>query len=338
VRVLWAPLPAPSVNYAARARALDSLPGLIDLGAFTAVAGPAGVEAMAESTRYAPWERTVVQTTWKLVTDRLEQTSARWLPSIDPEQFRLPPDTAAHGIRGEPARSGCLLDPAYWSGALVPAVRAAARLAAAHRDLIPALVLDLGSMPSATRRFDAYCDADFRAGLDRLLRAGLVDTLRAARLGGIGPEVRYDSLLEAGLLAPYDAALEQAVTDRSSALRVEAQRIRPGLGFAIRADAALTDWFGLGLLRGLSLPAAPVLLFSREIRMREVVATYRERDATVIAVLVLSPRQMPPGGWPRLRRAVFEENDGFWLDGASALAGGTGGSDSVGRQIRRLFK
>lgn len=338
VRVLWAPLPAPSVPYAGRARALDSLPGLIDLGAFTAVAGPAGVEAMADSTRYAPWERTVVQTTWKLVTDRLEQTSAQWLPSIEPDLFRLHPDTAARGIRGEPAPSGCLLDPAYWSGALVPAVRAAARLAAAHRDLIPALVIDLGSTPSATRRFDAYCDADYRAGLDRLLSTGLVDTVRAARLGAIALEARYDSLLDAGLLGAYDAALEQVVTDRSTALRVEVQRIRPGLGFAIRADAAPTDWFGLGLLRGLSQPAAPVLLFSREIRMRDVVARYRERNASVIAVLELSPARMPPGGWSRVRRAVFEENDGFWLDGASGLAGGTGGSDSVGRQIRRLFK
>ncbi|HXH63055.1 MAG TPA: hypothetical protein VNG95_02665, partial [Gemmatimonadales bacterium] len=97
VRVLWAPLPAPSVPYAARARALDSLPGLVDLGAFTAVAGPAGIEAMAESTRYAPWERTVVQTTWKLATDRLEQTSAQWLPSIEQDLFRLPPDTGARG-------------------------------------------------------------------------------------------------------------------------------------------------------------------------------------------------------------------------------------------------
>ncbi len=338
VRVLWAPLPAPSVPYAGRARALDSLPGLIDLGAFTAVAGPASVEAMAESTRYAPWERIVVQTTWKLVTDRLEQTSARWLPSIEPDLFRLPPDTAAHGIRGEPARSGCLLDPAFWSGALVPAVRAAARLAAAHRDLIPALVIDLGATPSATRRFDAYCDPDYHAGLDRLVHAGLIDTGRAARLGALAPAARYDSLLDGGVLAAYDAALEQVVADRAAALRGEVQRIRPGLAFAIRADAAPTDWFGLGLLRGLSQPGAPVLLFSREIRMRDVVARYQERDANVISVLELDPGRLPPGGWNRLRRAVFDENDGFWLGGASALAGGAGGGDSVGRQLRRLIK
>jgi hypothetical protein len=338
VRVLWAPLPGPSVPYESRVRSLDSLPGLIDLGAFIAVAGSAGLEAMAESTRYAPWERTVVQTTWKLATDRLEQTGARWLPVIEPELFRLPPDTGARGVRGEPASSGCLLDPAYWSGALVPAARAAARLAAAHRDLIPALVINLGSTSSTTRRFDAYCDADYHTGLDRLVRTGLVDTARAARLGVLPPASRYDTLLEGGLLAAYDAALEDAVTDRAAALRADVQRIRPGLGFALRADAAPTDWFGMGLLRGLSQPAAPVVLFSREVRMRSVVDRYRERGADVIAVLELVPARLPPGGWSRLRRAVFEENDGFWLGGAAALAGGAGSGDSVGRQIRRMIK
>jgi hypothetical protein len=58
----------------------------------------------------------------------------------------------------------------------------------------------------------------------------------------------------------------------------------------------------------------------------------------VIAVLELDPGRLPPGGWGRLRRAVFDENDGFWLGGASALAGSAGGGDSVGRQIRRLIK
>lgn len=336
--MLWAPLPGPSVPYAGRARAIDSLPGLIDLGAFTAIAGAAGIEAMAESTRYAPWERTVVQTTWKLATDRLEQTSAQWLPSIEPDLFRLPPDTSAQGIRGEPARSGCLLNPEYWSGALLPAIRVAARLAAAHRDLIPAIVIDLGPTPSATRRFDAYCDADFHAGLDQMVRAGVLDTARATRLGALAPAARYDSLLEGGLLGSYDAALEQVVADRSAALRAEARRIRPGLDFALRADAAPADWFALGLLRGFSQPGDPVLLFSREVRMRAVARRYQERGAGVIAALELTPGRVPPGGWPRLRRALFDENDGFWLDGPAALAAGGGGGDSVGRQMRRLIK
>jgi hypothetical protein len=330
LRVLWADALGYRTGYAERTHALDSLTALLDVGAFNVFAGPANVEAMAESTHYAPWERTVAQNVWKVMGDRLEETSARWVPALEPDSFRLPPDTT--GV----AAGHCLLDPGYWNAALAPGMIALARLAAQHQDLIPAVALDLGRLPAATQPAATICDADFQAGVDAMVKDTAVSPAQAADLRKVPPSQRYDALLNLGLVDDLFEALERVTTTRAAALRATIQRIRPGLLLAVRTVAPPQDWFGRGLLRGWSAKGAPVLLLTREPSSRQIAARYRGQGINVLSAFELVPRHVELGGWTTLRAQVFRENEGFWLDARHAGVGA--GNDSAWRLVRRLSR
>jgi hypothetical protein len=330
LRVLWADALGYRSGYVERAHALDSLTTLLDVGAFNVFAGPANVEAMAESTRYAPWERTVAQNVWKVMGDRLEETSARWVPALEPDSFRLPPDTT--GV----AAGHCLLDPGYWNAALAPGMIALARLAAQHQDLIPAVALDLGRLPASTQPAGTICDADFQAGVDAMVKDTAVTAAQGADLKKVPPGARYDALLNLGLVDDLFEALERVTTTRAAALRATIQRIRPGLLLAVRAEAPPQDWFGRGLLRGWSAKGAPVILLTREPSSRQIATRYAGRGIHVLSAFELLPRQVEPAGWGTLRGQVFRENEGFWLDPRRAGVGA--GNDSTWRLVRRLSR
>jgi len=327
LRVLWAAAPGYRSAPDGRRRTLDSLTSLLDVGAFNAIAGPADAEAMAESTRYAPWERTVAQNIWKIMGDRLEETSVRWIPALEPDSFRLSPDTV-----GAPAH--CLLDPAYWSGALTPGMVTLARLAAQHPDLVPAIALDLGRLPASTQPAATICDADFQAGLQAMVKDTVITPADAAALHGVPPAGRYDALLDRGLVDDLFAALERVTAARAAALRTAVLRIRPGLLFAVRSSAPPQDWFGRGLLKGWSGRGAPVILLTREPSSRRTDARYRERGIGVLSALELSPQTVGPSDWGPLRALAFRENSGFWLDVRFAK----GENDSTWRLVRRLSR
>lgn len=328
LRVLWAEPLGYRTGYLERARALDSLTSLLDVGAFNVFAGPADVEAVADTARYAPWERTVAQNVWKILGDRLEQTSARWVPALEPDSFRLPPDTT--GV----AAGRCLLDPAYWNAALAPGMVALARLSAQHPDLVPAVALDLERQPASTQPAAAICDADFQAGLDAMVKDSAVTTAQAATLRGVPPAGRYDALLNEGLVDDLFGALERVTASRAAALRATMLRIRPGLLLAVRTAAPPQDWFGRGLLRGWSAPGAPVILLTREPSSRETTARYKGRGIHLLSAFELAPRQVPPGAWGALRAVAYQENQGFWMDAGRAGVGLE--NDSMWRLVRRL--
>jgi len=330
LRVLWADAMGYRAGYAERKVALDSLTALLDVGAFNIFAGPANVEAMAESTHYAPWERTVTQNVWKVVGDRLEQTSARWVPALEPDSFRLPPDTT--GV----AAGRCLLDPEYWNAAFVPGMISLARLAAQHQDLIPAIAVDLGREPSSTQPAATICEADYEAGLDGMVKDSAITTAQAADLKKVAPGDRYDVLLNEGLVDDLFEALERVTTSRASDLRARIQKIRPGLMLAVRAAAPPQDWFGRGLLRGWSVPKAPVILLTRDPSTRQTNARYHGRGINVLSAFELVPRQVPAAAWGGLKPVAFRENSGFWLD--ARRSGVSPGNDSTWRLVRRLAR
>ncbi|HKV72470.1 MAG TPA: hypothetical protein VJN62_14550 [Gemmatimonadales bacterium] len=328
LRVLWAEAPGFRAGYLERKTALDSLTSLLDVGALNVFAGPVNVEAMAESTHYAPWERTVTQNVWKVMGDRLEQTSARWVPALEPDSFRLPPDTT--GV----AAGRCLLDPGYWNAALVPGMISLARLAAQHQDLIPAVAIDLEREPSSTQPAATICEADFDAGIDAMVKDSAVTAGEAADLKKVAPQDRYDVLLNEGLVDDLFEALERVTTTRASDLRNRLLRIRPGLMLAVRAAAPPQDWFGRGLLRGWSSPAVPVILLTRDPSSRQTNRRYRGRGINVLTAFQLVPQGIAPAAWAGLRPLAFRENDGFWLD--ARRSGISPGNDSTWRLVRRL--
>jgi hypothetical protein len=326
VRGLQADFPTlpPPTGGVARLAALDSLATLLDVGAFNALITDAHVAPLADSTRVLRWERDALRDAWRQVTERLQATSVRWIPLVLPRGLGPPTDSA-------PAEH-CALDPALWNR-LASGARVLSRLAARHAELIPAVGFGLDE---TTRSWSgpAFCDATWQAGLAALSRDSTLTRQRLVRLTAVPLAARYDSLLEGGLLAAYDSGVTLVVVQRAAALRADLRRIRRDLLFAIVMDRSPTDWFTRSLVRGMSAPGTPVLLFSPDRRAREVFEAVG--DVNLLHAMRLDPAELLAGGGARLGHAVFRDQDGFWLGPAEAFLAGP--SDSLARQVRRLTK
>jgi len=323
---------------------LDSLLGFVDVAALNALATKVPEAALADTLS--------TRNLWKVAGDRLQATSLHWFPAVSlaalptevgpaatPTRRMRNPAAPNVGSYDEVNRHGelmpipCGLDSLYWRNALRPAYRALSHLGGPRPapDVLAGVALDLDSAMTMYQG-SGFCDSDYRVGLAAL---GL-DSVEMNRLLILPPPLRYDTLLEHGWLTAYYTALEAAVAERALALRVEVRRLRPDLRFAFHATTAPADWFSLGLLRGLSSPDTPVLLWLRDTPTRDpraLLRRYRERGISALSALGLDPGQretFAPAKLPRLRFAVFSEHAGFWLDGAA--------TDSLGRVIRRLTK
>jgi hypothetical protein len=317
MRVLWT---------RALQRGLDSLLAFVDVGALNVLATEVLAPARTDSLG--------LRNVWKPTATRLQATSLRWFPAIALAELRpdgeaVPPEL---DLRGAPAALSCALDSLFWRGALRPAYRALARLGGDRGgDLVAGVALDL-DVGDGGYAFAGFCDATYHEGL----RALGADSAETERLAALPPAMRYDELLERGLLGRYEEALERLVAQRSTTLRAELKRLNPDLRFAFRAAQVPSDWFSLGLLRGFSAPDAPVLLWTREPRVREVLEHYRARGIFALSAVGLSPERVASSDWPRLRRLAFVEHDGFWLPWIEAPR--SPHADSLGRLIRRLAR
>ena len=326
MRVVWTRAPASQ-------RALDSLLTFVEVGALNALAIEVSAPARADSLG--------LRNIWRGTATRLQATSLHWFPAIVLADLRAEGAAVAHEIdvRGDTAAAWCGLDSLFWRGALRPAYRSLARLGGERgTDLVAGVALDL-DVPKDGYAAAGFCDATYREGLGAL---GL-DSAEAGRLEAL-PSVggaRYSALLERGLLARYDAALEGLVAQRAAALRAEVRRLNPELRFAFRSARVPSDWFSLGLLRGFSAPDAPVLIWTREPRVRDILEQYRARGIFALSALGVTPDRVAAGEWPRLRRVAFVDHDGFWLPWSEASPASplkAMRADSLGRLIRRLAR
>jgi len=303
-------------------RGLDSLLAFVDVSALNVLATEVSSPARTDSLG--------LRNFWRPTAVRLEATSLRWFPAIMLADLRIDgePATREIDVHGDTSGVWCGLDSLFWRSALRPAYRALARLGGDRTaNLVAGVALDL-DVPQDGYAAAGFCDADYREGLGAL---GL-DSAETSRLDSVPASggARYEALLENGLLGRYEAALEGLVAQRAQALRAEVRRLNPELRFAFRSARVPSDWFSLGLLRGLSAPDSPVLLWTREPRVRDLLAQYRARGVYALSAMGLTPERAVATDWPRLRRVAFVEHDGFWLSGVRA--------DSLGRLIRRLAR
>jgi hypothetical protein len=264
---------------------------------------------------------------WRSTAEELQTTSFRWFPGV--ALIELPSAGADEVDRhGDLTPVPCGLDSLFWRSSLRPAYRTLARLGGARPDVLAGVALDLDSAMTFYAGA-GFCDADYRIGL-----AGLgLERAEVDRLTALPPVVRYDTLLERGSLARYFTSLENAVSERATAMRAEVRRLHPDVQFAFRATTPPADWFSVGLLRGLSSREAPALLLVRERNVRELLQHYTQRGIVALSALQLVPEQgRSAADWARLRPLVFGEHAGFWLNGGGIS------SDSVARVIRRFVR
>jgi len=311
MRVLWSRFTLP---------ALDSLLGFVDGAALNALATRIPPQAILDTAS--------TRTLWKIAADRLQATSIRWFPAVSLAMIPSEGGADEVDLHGKPTPIACGLDSLYWRAALRPSFRIMSRLGGGRPEVIGGVALDLDSAMTLYRG-SGFCDADYSVGLASL---GLARD-EVERLAALPPVVRYDTLLERGLLAAYYAGLETAVAERAIVLRSELRRLHPDVRFAFHASDAPADWFTVGLMRGFSSPDAPVLLWLKERRGgRALLRHYREHGVYALSALGLEPDRalFAPSEWQRLRYAAFSDHAGFWLDGAA--------TDSLGRVIRRFTK
>jgi hypothetical protein len=320
VRALQTDFPrlAPEADVTARIAALDSLANILDIGAFNLLVTSAHIAPLADSTGRARWERDALRASWQQVAGRLQATSVRWLPLVVPRELEATGDTV-----GPP----CPLDEALW-GRIASGMRVLSRFAASRTELIPAVGIELdettrpwGGMP--------FCDAAWQAGLAALQKHASLTKARLTALAAVPLDVRYDSLLENGLLAAYDSAVSRIVEQRAAAVATDAHRQRRDLLLAVVVPRSPDDWFTRSLVRGLTAPATPALVLSPDSRARQILGT-------VLHAIRLDPAQLSAGGTGRLGSVLFREQDGFWMGPAESVF--VGPSDSLARLIRRLSK
>jgi hypothetical protein len=326
LRALEGDFPAlqPTTGGTARLAALDSLATILDVGAFNVLITNAHSAPLADSVAGGRWERDALRAAWQQVTGRLQATSVRWIPLVLPRDLTSRTDSVPI--------TACPLDPALWSR-LASGIRVLARLAAEHRDLIPAVGI---SLDETTQGWGSppFCDEAWQAGLSALMRDSSLTRERSARLKDVPLAARYDSLLEGGLLAAYDSAVVGVVLQRATNIRSDLRRVRRELLFAVVLDRSPGDWFTLGLVRGVSTPETPTLVFSPDPRARALLGTGGATN--VLHILRLDPSVVLDGATPRLAHVVFGAQAGFWLGPAESLLAGP--SDSLARLVRRLTK
>ena len=320
VRALQTDFPrlAPEVSVTARIAALDSLANILDIGAFNLLVTSAHIAPLADSTGRARWERDALRASWQQVAGRLQATSVRWLPLVVPRELEATGDTA-----GPP----CPLDEALW-GRIASGMRVLSRFAASRTELIPAVGIELDE---TTRPWGAmpFCNAAWQAGLAALQKHASLTRARLTTLAAVPLDVRYDSLLENGLLAAYDSAVSRMVEQRAAAVATDARRQRRDLLLAVVVPRSPDDWFTRSLVRGLTASATPALVLSPDSRARQILGT-------VLHAIRLDPAQLSAGGTGRLGSLLFREQDGFWMGPAESVF--VGPSDSLARLIRRLSK
>ena len=316
------PALAPTHGAVSRLAALDSLTTLLDVGAFNLLLTDAHVAPLIDSVAGGRWERDALRAAWQQVATRLQATSVRWIPLVAPRDLAARSDSTLVG--------SCPLDPVLWTR-LVSGVRALARLAASHHDLIPAVGL-LFDETTGGWSAPPFCDAAWQAGLTALVGDSGLSKERSARLKDVPLAARYDSLLDGGLLAAYDSAVAGAAVRRAAALRAELRRARRDLLFAVVLDRSPADWFTLSLVQGMSEPGAPALVFSTDPRARGRLVP--GGTANALHVIRLDPATILESGASGVTRALVREQDGFWLGPAESLL--VGPSDSLARLVRRL--
>ena len=337
MRVLWAPLLATREGRRAMrpSGSLDSVVALLDAGGFNLLAGDAAPEST--DSLHTRWdEREAVRRAWADAAKRLQPTSVAWIPVLDLGAARHAVADSSRGARGEALPMPCALDSTLWTDGLPSAYGALGRLAADERTLVIAIGLDLAG-PRAYSMGQDFCDLAWRRGLAGLSRVGQGEP----RLDSLTYSARYAALRDAGLLPRYYRALEDEVAARAAVLRDRVLKQRRDLYFAFRLAQPPADWFTLGLLRGFELPDRPILLFTPEVRARELVALYRADGLNLAHAVALAPSSLRSRDGTSVKQLVFTESDGFWVPAEEPAGAGAGWRlpyDSLGRLLRRMAR
>lgn len=235
------------------------------------------------------------------------------LPGFDYREFSLRKSTIM-GLDGRTHTFWSPLDRGLWWHEFFEPIRAVSP-AIARKAMIAGFVVDTdfhGLLAGARfgMGFD-FSDAAFDYFLAAARGYFPAELHRAAVAAP--PERRFAFLVQNGLLHLYYKTLEEEAERFGRNLRRRAEKSLPDAIWGIHMQSLPADWYSLGLLRGLSTPGRPVVLFTYDSHVLSYLFWLQQEQIYAVHALALCPWQFTVTGFDAFFRFAAEAHHGFWI-------------------------
>ncbi|RME01417.1 MAG: hypothetical protein D6814_01590 [Calditrichaeota bacterium] len=132
-------------------------------------------------------------------------------------------------------------------------------------------------------------------------------------------EQRFPFLLQHGLLPLYYKTLEDEAERFGRTLRRIVNRVSPNLILGVFTPYLPDNWYLVGVMRGLSRPQSPVILFTHEAVVQPYLQWLRQEDIFALHVLAIYPWRFDVPELESLVRSAARFHHGFCLYSWEAL-------------------
>ncbi|MCA9733139.1 MAG: hypothetical protein H6696_01330 [Deferribacteres bacterium] len=309
------------------AKTLDQLDALSaffqDSGSnlFWAIATP---QAFADDAFYSEAEKGKIAALWTELSDQLSQTNTTWFAGMDYRDFRQNAGaTVDFRIETEPVWSP--LDRRFWRQGFWNPLKNVAKNEAPSSSL-QGLVIDTDfyGRTAANSYTAAHEYSDESVAFFRQSARGFVKDSLLQDFLGTPPMQRFAFLQDNGLLPLYNQILMEEVERFARGLRERIENYAPDYCWGVFLRTLPNTWYEYGLLRGLSTPGKPVLLFTYEPLVHTAVYQLRQHNVYVLHALAISSVQVKSNEWPSFFQFIAKEHEGFWLSSAESVLQGEG--------------
>ena len=278
------------------------------------------LQAMTDSLGYAVAERAEVQQSWQNSVPAMNASGAALFAGIDYSDFRQAPGQTV-GLHGEAQAIWPPFDRRFWWQGFVQPFAFAARDLSPQVDAMAGLVLDTefhGFAP-ASHYLMGHDFSNRAFGFFLAASAGYLgrEQLREART--LQPSARFTFLLRNGLLPLYYRTLSGETERFGRLLRREIEKVAPGRVWGVFLRQFPGDWYSMGLLRGLSRPDRPIILFTYEPVVQPYLQWLRREEIFALHAVALPLWQYPPEAIETLLDFATKEHDGFWVPSLEVL-------------------
>ncbi len=283
---------------------------------FWAIAAP---QAFAGGEFYSAEESGKIKALWLEISEQFTAINNNWFAGLDYRDFRRPAGKSKNFQNmQEPVWSP--LDRVFWQqGFWTPLTRIAEN--ASEFASLKGFIIDTdfygltrSNGYTNAHEFSAETAAFFRESArgfapDSLLR-DFVET---------PADQRFSFLLDNALLPLYYQILMEETERFARRLRERVEAFAPEFCWGLFLPNLPGNWYEMGLLRGLSSPGKPVLLFTYEPFAREAMHLLRRQNIYALHALAISSIQIKSGEWANFSKEVSMQHNGFWLSSAESL-------------------
>ncbi|KAA3660511.1 MAG: hypothetical protein DWQ10_06470 [Calditrichaeota bacterium] len=283
---------------------------------FWSIATP---QAFGDDPLYSPSEKDKIRMLWAELSTNLLQGNTIWFAGMDYRDFRQNPGRSVD-FRNVTENIWSPLDRQFWQQGFWHPLTAVAKNASEYASLKGFVIdTDFYGRTSANAYTNALEYSDETAAFFRHSARGFVkDSLLQDYLLTPAPQ-RFAFLQDNGLLPLYNQILMEEVERFARRLRERVEAFVPDFCWGIFMRTLPNTWYEYGLLRGLSTPGKPVLLFTYEPLARKARYHLRKHNIYALHALAISSIQIKSSEWQEFYQFIRKEHAGFWLSSAESL-------------------